>query len=301
MLPVTERVRVPCAARPRSWLRPLAARCGHGCAPAPAPAPAPPAAAAAPPRAEDTPSPARTRPEALPGTSPGPPSPSPSLLPPGQRPDSGGHRLQTWPGVTVSRFPPPPLPPRCLLPPRSLSPAPSPPAVCFQVSPARLGSSDSLPIHPASGEAAEEEAEEAPAGRRSALSAAVSAGPLPARGDALPAPGGLRSQTTAGLGPSAHPPRVSHHFTRSATRSQHLCPGPSPPGSPLCRSSPERLHSASPPSAPPQHKRTPGHGEGGPGAHAGPWPPRRCPRRPPPPAPGCASPRATSQALRSWE
>lgn len=72
-------------------------------------------------------------PKALPRISPGPSSPSPALLPVPK-----GHQLQTWPGVIVSRSPPPPLPHPSLLPHRCLSPAPSPPAVCFQVSSAQL-------------------------------------------------------------------------------------------------------------------------------------------------------------------
>lgn len=141
-------------------------------------------------------SPSATTPaQALPRTSPGPSSPSLAFLPRGQRPGSEG---PPTPDVAcchcLSLFATPPpaasSPRPSLLPYRCLSPAPSPPAVCFQVSSAQLGASVSLPIHPASGEEEEEEEGE-PAGRRSALTAAVNAGqcaegPLRARGEALP-------------------------------------------------------------------------------------------------------------------
>lgn len=185
-------------------------------------------------------------PKAFPCISPRPTSPSPALLPARR-----GHQLQTRPGVIVSCSPPPPLPHPSLLPHRCLSPAPSPPAVCFQVSPAQLRVCLFI-LRAGRRRRREGGGGEEPGGRRSALAAAVSTGPLPARGDARPQP---RAPTPPG-GCAARPKPVP--------RLSPQPPAPSRPGSPSA-SFPQEPHTP-----PATQTRT---GKAGPEAHPDLWPP----------------------------
>lgn len=220
-------------------------------------------------------------------------------------PSGAASRLRAPPPAGAAWCPCPPLsatplPRRRLLPARSCHPLPPrrPPAS----RPAQRGAAPpSLPIHPASGEAA---AEAEPAGRRSALSAAVSEGRSRQGATLSPQPAHGRPRPPRAPTPRLTPlPRIPHSAPAPVPRlsPQPRLPQPFPRGQPLCRLSPQRPQKRCFSLRPlAKHTRT-GRRRRGPAARPEPRPPLA--RRPPaaPPAPGCASPRATSQALRSWE
>lgn len=164
----------------------------------------------------------------------------------------------------------------------SSSPVPPPsslPVTCSlpagRLLPGQLSSAPCLPIHPASGEEEEgrrRRARRAPQRPRRCCQH----GAAPGKGRCSPAAQG--AHTSGGL----------CRTTQTGATAQPATP---PPPALPCRAAP-LPHSPRSPTAPPQHKHAQAERA-----------PKRTPTsgRPFPVRPGCASPSATSQALRSWE